>query len=87
MLEEFGLLVAARQGEFAIPPHFSHKVRPLLMNDGFDDVSATEVRRRIAAGEPWEHLVPPEILTLVRQIYSSTLPGPYAPAATTEPRT
>lgn len=30
------------------------------------DVSSTEVRRRIAAGEPWEHLVPPEVADYIR---------------------
>lgn len=69
MLDEFGLLVAARLGEFSPPAHLSSRVRPLAMAGGFDDHSSSEVRRRIAAGEPWEHLVPESIVDLVRRIY------------------
>ena len=69
MLEEFGLLVADRQGEFAVPERFRHRVIPIRIEGQFDHVSSTEVRRRIQTGEPWEHLVPDEILDLVRQVY------------------
>jgi nicotinate (nicotinamide) nucleotide adenylyltransferase len=69
MLGEFGLLVAARQGEFVAPEPFKDHVIPILLNGSFDDVSSTEVRRRISAGEPWEHLVPEEIVDLVREVY------------------
>jgi nicotinate-nucleotide adenylyltransferase len=69
MLEEFGLLVAARQGEFAVPDRFKHRVLPVRLDGEFDDVSSTEVRRRIQAGEPWEYLVPEEIVDLVREVY------------------
>jgi hypothetical protein len=37
---------------------------------GCEAVSASEARRRIARGEPWEHLVPPGARALARQIYS-----------------
>jgi nicotinate-nucleotide adenylyltransferase len=70
MLDEFGLLVAARQGEYIAPAHLSRRIRTLPMVRGYDDHSSTEVRRRIAAGEPWEHLVPPAIADLVRGIYA-----------------
>jgi nicotinate-nucleotide adenylyltransferase len=69
MLEEFGLLVAARLGDFSIPDLFLHRVIPLRLKGSFDEVSSTEVRRRVAAGEPWEHLVPEEIVDLVREVY------------------
>lgn len=69
MLEEFGLLVASRQGEHAPPEHLSFRVRPLLLDGNYDEFSSTEVRRRIAAGEPWEHLVPAQIVGLARTIY------------------
>ena len=69
MLEEFGLLVAARKGEFAAPERFEGRVVPLRLNGDFDDVSSTEVRRRLRVGEPWEHLVPDEIVDLVRELY------------------
>lgn len=70
MLGEFGLLVAARQGEFTATESFAQHVIPLRINGSFDDVSSTEVRRRITTGEPWEDLVPEEIVDLVREIYT-----------------
>jgi nicotinate-nucleotide adenylyltransferase len=69
MLEEFALLVAARQGEFVVPPHLKDRVVPIQLDGDFDEVSSTEVRRRIQAGEPWEHLVPDEIVDLVGDVY------------------
>lgn len=71
MLQEFALLVAARQGEFTVPAQFAQRVIPLRLNGSFDEVSSTEVRRRMAAGEPWEDLVPNEIVDLVREIYAN----------------
>jgi nicotinate-nucleotide adenylyltransferase len=69
ILSEIGLLVAARQGEHTPPDHLRDRVRPLPVPLEFDDHSSTEVRRRISAGEPWEHLVPESIENLVRKIY------------------
>jgi len=68
MLEEFGLLVAARKGEFS-PEGWKGRVVPLRLSSSFDEVSSTEVRRRIRAGEEWEDLVPAEIVALVREVY------------------
>lgn len=70
MLREFQLLVAARQGEFEPPAQFRERIHRLHVRGGFDAVSSTEVRERIARGEPWEHLVPKEISDRVREIYS-----------------
>jgi nicotinate-nucleotide adenylyltransferase len=70
MLQEFELLVAARGGEFRPPAEFQHRVHPLGLRVAHDHVSSTEVRARIGRGEPWEHLVPPEIVERVREIYS-----------------
>lgn len=69
MLEEFSFLVAPRATQFAPPEHLRHRVRPLDVAPGFEDVSSTQVRDRIAAGMPWEHLVPDSIVDLVRRIY------------------
>jgi hypothetical protein len=52
MLEEFSLLVAARRGEYVPPPSLAHAIGRLELDGEFDHVSASEVRRRIAAGEP-----------------------------------
>lgn len=69
MLNEFSLLVAERGGAYEAPAHLRHRVRRLPLAEDVSDVSSTEVRRRIAAGEPWEHLVPAAIIDQVRAIY------------------
>jgi nicotinate-nucleotide adenylyltransferase len=71
ILKEFQLLVASRQGDYSPPEHLRHRVQALRLASGFDEISSTEVRRRIAAGEPWEHLVPETIVELVRRIYAA----------------
>jgi nicotinic acid mononucleotide adenylyltransferase len=73
MLREFQLLVAARQGQYRPPPEFAHAVQHLDIDEDWDSVSATEVRRRIALCEPWEHLVPPAAQELVRRAYVDRL--------------
>jgi nicotinate-nucleotide adenylyltransferase len=71
MLDEFSLLVADRGGTYEAPAHLRHRVHALPLDEDFSEVSSTEVRRRIAAGEPWEHLVPPPIVERVRKIYAA----------------
>lgn len=71
MLEQFDLLVAGRNGEYTPPPELSFFIERLNLPGGFDQVSASEVRRRIASGQPWDHLVPAAIRQSVMQIYSS----------------
>jgi len=71
MLREFSLLVAARGGEYVAPPELREAVRALPIGDAHEGISATEVRRRIAAGEDWESLVPPQIRVRVRRIFGS----------------
>ena len=63
MLAQFDLLVAARRGEYtARTGDAALTFLPALELSGdFDHVSASEVRARIARGEPWEHLVPPAV--------------------------
>lgn len=65
MRENFDLLVAERGSSFALPH------RRLELPAGYADVSATEVRERIARNQPWEHLVPPAIHAHVRRIYAT----------------
>ena len=69
ILKEFQLLVAARQGEFDPLPDHAHRVHPLPLASNLDHVSSSEVRRRMAAGERWEELVPQAIIELVQKIY------------------
>jgi nicotinate-nucleotide adenylyltransferase len=72
MLADFDLWVAARAGEYTPPKGLEHRCLPLPLSGPFDHVSASEVRNRIAAGEAWEHLVPPAIRTQVCEIF---MPG------------
>lgn len=78
MFEQFSLLVAQRQGEYQPPPHLSGRIRRLDI-EGWDDVSATEVRERIITGADWRNLVPDEIAEKVSRLYGpaprSTSPG------------
>lgn len=71
MLDRFGLLVAGRRGHYQPPPELASRIKRLNMPGGWDDVSSTEVRRRIRAGQPWQHLVPPEITELVSKLYGA----------------
>jgi len=68
-LEQFRLLVAPRQGCYQPPEHLAGAIQPLEIDEDLTAVSSTEVRNRIKAGQPWEHLVPPEIEDLVRVYY------------------
>ena len=61
MLCKFYILVACRNGEYTAPPECSGGIQRLELANGYDHVSATEVRERLAQGTPWEHLVPAEI--------------------------
>lgn len=70
ILDEFHLLVASRQGPIVAPPHLEARIHPLALAANFDEISSTEIRRRIASAEPWEHLVPEPITATVRQIYA-----------------
>jgi nicotinate-nucleotide adenylyltransferase len=71
MLTEFSIIVAERGGTYEAPEHVRHRVHRLELDQDFSGVSSTEVRRRIAAGEPWQHLVPSAIVDRVRQIYAA----------------
>jgi len=66
MREQFDLLVAERGGRFGLPH------RPLDIPDACSEVSATEVRARVARGDAWEHLVPAPVRVSVRRLYGRT---------------
>lgn len=71
MFREFELLVAPRGGQFSPPEEFGQRIQLLQqIGAGHQEVSSTEVRKRIARGEAWEHLVPEKIRERVREIYS-----------------
>jgi nicotinate-nucleotide adenylyltransferase len=68
-LDEYQLLVAPRNGEYRPPEGMAARIRALPGAEGCDEISATEVRERIRCGEPWEHLVPEEVVGMAREIY------------------
>jgi nicotinate-nucleotide adenylyltransferase len=75
MLRQFDLLVAARGGDYEPPADLRWAIRPLPVATKYQEISATEVRGRIARGEPWEHLVPSAAHGRVREIYGPTAIG------------
>jgi nicotinate-nucleotide adenylyltransferase len=64
-LESFALLVAARDGVYEPPRQIRNRVQALALPPELDEVSSSEVRRRIRAGEPWQDLVPSSIAELI----------------------
>jgi nicotinate (nicotinamide) nucleotide adenylyltransferase len=66
-LESFALLVAARGGVYEPPLEIRNRVHKLALPLELDEVSSSEVRRRIRAGEPWRDLVPDSIAKLMEQ--------------------
>jgi nicotinate-nucleotide adenylyltransferase len=69
MMEVFELLVAARGTDYSAPVEYRHRIRSLILDTAYDEISATEVRSRIASGERWQHLVPEVIVPRVEGIY------------------
>lgn len=69
ILKELHLLVAARDGAYEPPDSLRDRIHALELQESFNEISSTEVRRRIAAGEQWEELVPAAIVEMVRRIY------------------
>ena len=70
MLDEFQVLVAARGSSYHAPKHLAGRIHALPLDADWSDVSATEVRKRIKAGEDWKHLVPESIHDQVQRLYS-----------------
>jgi nicotinate-nucleotide adenylyltransferase len=70
MIARFELLVAPRDGHYDPPPDIQHRIRILEIAEDISLISASEVRDRLRRAAPWEHLVPPEIVPLVRAIYA-----------------
>jgi nicotinic acid mononucleotide adenylyltransferase len=66
-LETFELLVASRGGVYEAPPEIRDRVHALALPPGLDEVSSSELRRRIRAGEPWRDLAPESIVHLIEQ--------------------
>jgi nicotinic acid mononucleotide adenylyltransferase len=63
------LLVAARNGEYQPDRRHGGRISRLAMDAAWDEVSSSEVRRRIALGEDWQHLVHPAISGHIEHLY------------------
>jgi nicotinic acid mononucleotide adenylyltransferase len=63
------LLVAARDGEYEPAEPHRDFISTLKMESSWDDVSSSEVRRRIAEKEEWRALVPAAVAEIVRNLY------------------
>jgi len=74
-LEVFELLVAARGGHYDPPQSIRNRVRSIALPADIEEISATEVRRRIRAGEPWRDLVPGPVARLIEQRMDLWLSG------------
>jgi nicotinate-nucleotide adenylyltransferase len=72
MRREFRLLVAARGGPYVPPPEWQSSTDVLPLDPRLEEISASEIRRRAAAGEPWEHLAPAAIHSHIRKIYGAS---------------
>ncbi|MEO7652501.1 MAG: hypothetical protein ABIZ80_18715 [Bryobacteraceae bacterium] len=57
-LREYELLVASREGDYIPPEALRSRVHALDIPVDCQKMSSTEVRKRMATGEPWRHLVP-----------------------------
>jgi len=68
MLQEFGLLVAPRSGEYIPPDRYKHAVVS-LMPGNYDDCSSTRLREAIRSGDEWRNLVPEVIAGQIQEIY------------------
>jgi nicotinic acid mononucleotide adenylyltransferase len=66
------LLVAARHGEYAPDRRHGGRISRLPMDAAWDEVSSSEVRRRIALGEVWQDLVHPAISGHIEEFYAGT---------------
>ena len=71
MIERYPLLVAGRAGDYLPAPHHAERIIPLTLGPSFNEISSTEVKRRIAAGEPWRHLAPDPVAALIASAYEA----------------
>jgi nicotinate-nucleotide adenylyltransferase len=71
-LREYQLLIAPRRGIYVPPEELRGRIHALEMEGDYDELSASEVRRRISSGEAWERLVPEAIVGMVRELYGNS---------------
>jgi nicotinate (nicotinamide) nucleotide adenylyltransferase len=69
LVKRYRLLVAARQGKYEPARHHSDRIIRLTMAADWDEISSSEVRRRMESGEDWRELVPAALAGMVRNLY------------------
>lgn len=68
-LREYELLVAARGGAYDPPPALRERVTELRLAEDCGEVSSTEIRRRVHAGEEWRELAAPGTEEVILRLY------------------
>lgn len=71
-LDRFPILTTNRDNPTPIPQLYREKLRWLSTPNEAINVSSTEVRQRIAAQQPWRHLVPSAIHDAVEKLYTTS---------------
>lgn len=72
LVRQHRLLVAARHGEYEPDRRHRGRISRLPMDAAWDEVSSSEVRRRIARGESWRELVHPAVAGSIARLYAGT---------------
>jgi nicotinate-nucleotide adenylyltransferase len=66
-LAEFQMLVASREGEYAVPSEYAGRIHSIRMPPAYSEQSSSAVRAAIEAGQAWEHLVPESVARFIRK--------------------
>jgi nicotinate-nucleotide adenylyltransferase len=74
-VSRYRLLVAARAGDYEPASQHKERISRLPMESSWDEVSSSEVRRRIAEGSDWRSLVPPAIAGIAEDLYFRATTG------------
>ena len=67
-LREFRLVVAERAGPYQPPAPVAARVASVQLPEERRRIASSGVRAAIAAGQPWEAMVPPAVAASIRQI-------------------
>ena len=65
-LDEFQMLVASRGDAYQAPPEYAGRILAIELLAPFDEVSASNVRKAIQTGAPWQTLVPTQVGDYIR---------------------
>lgn len=68
-LQEYNLLVAARNGDLDPPPHLAPHIHTLRLAEDYNNISATALREKIRQGADWKDHTPAAIHDRVLSLY------------------